>query len=112
MRRQAQDSYQVLYSRFQMPSEIYLSLMKALFIRREDYWIYPLSTLGMLLVASMLYAGAIQLRLLTGLAGFSILYFMTYIIRKNYSKRLAALYLLGHLLASIAFALAAYYLTN
>lgn len=86
--------------------------MKPLFIRREDYWIYPLSILGVLMVGSMLYAGAIQLRLLTGLAGFSIFYFMVYIIRKNYSKRLAALYLLGHLIAAILLALAAYYLTN
>lgn len=86
--------------------------MKALFIRQEDYWIYPLSITGVVLVAAMLYAGAIQLRLLTGLLGFCIFYFMVYIVRKNYSKRLAALYLLGHLLAAVALALAAYYLTN
>jgi len=86
--------------------------MKALFIRREDYWIYALSWIGVVFVATMLYAGAMQLRLIGGLIGFSVFYFMVYIVRKNYNNRLAALYLLGHLAAAIVLALIAYYLTN
>lgn len=86
--------------------------MKLSFIRQEDYWIYPLSVIGVVFTGFMLYAGAFRLRLVTGLVGFSIFFFLTYIIRKNYSKQRAAGYLLAYLIASIIFALVAYFLTN
>lgn len=86
--------------------------MKAFFIRREDYWMYPLSIFGVFMIGTMLYAGAMQIRLFTGLAGFCIFYFMTYILRKNYGKRIAASYLFAHLLAAVAMAATAYFLTN
>lgn len=86
--------------------------MKIIFVRQEDYWIFPLSFFGVLFTAIFLYAGVMWMRLTAGLVGFSILYFMLYIIRKNYSRRLAARYLLICLVSAILLALFVHFLTN
>lgn len=86
--------------------------MNLAFIRREDYWIYPLSFVGILFTGAMLYVGVMQMRLILGLFGFSIFFFLTHIVRKNYSKQHAARYLLAYLVISILLALGGYFLTN
>ena len=86
--------------------------MRIIFIRKEDYWIFPLSVIGVLGVVLLLYAGAWVIRLFCGLIGFSTLYFMLYIIRKNYSRRLAARYLFICLSSAILASAGFYFLTN
>lgn len=87
-------------------------MKKLLFIRREDYWIYFLGSIGIFLAACAMYAGVMYLRILTGLPAFAILYFLTYIIRKNYSRPQSIFFLVWNLLLAILLAMAAYYLTN
>lgn len=86
--------------------------MRIVFVRQEDYWIFPLSFFGVLFTTIFLYAGVMWMRLMAGLVGLSILYFMLYIIRKNYSKQLAARYLLICLSSAILLALGIHLLTN
>lgn len=86
--------------------------MKIIFVRKEDYWVFPLSVVGVAGIILMLYAGVMQIRLIGGALGFSILYFMLYIIRKNYGRRLAARYLLINLTTAIIISLVIFILTN
>lgn len=86
--------------------------MKIIFVRQEDYWVFPLSFFGVLFTTIFLYAGVMWMRLLAGLAGFSILYFMLYIIRKNYGRKYGARYMLICLLSAILLALGIHLLTN
>lgn len=86
--------------------------MKIIFVRQEDYWIFPLSFFGVFFTGTFFYAGSGPLKWACGLAGFSTLYFGTYIIRKNYSRRLSARYLFICLLTAILGAIGFYYLTR
>jgi hypothetical protein len=86
--------------------------MKIIFVRQEDYWIFPLSFFGVVFTTVFLYAGAMKLRLVSGLIGLSIFYFMMYIIRKNYTKHLAHRYILICLVVSVVTAFSVHLLTN
>lgn len=86
--------------------------MRIIFIRQQDYWIFPLSVIGALLVSVFLYAGVTWIRLISGPLGIGILYFIYYIIRKNYSYQLAVRYLAITLVSIVVAVLGLYYLTN
>lgn len=86
--------------------------MRIIFIRQQDYWIFPLSVVGALLVSVFLYAGVTWIRLVSGLLGIGILYFIYSIIRKNYSYQHAIRYLAITLVSIVLAVLGLYYLTN
>ncbi len=87
-------------------------IKKLFFIRQEDYWLYFVSFWAVFFTSAFLYIGVTSLRLLTGLFGFIGMYFMLYIIRKNYSKQLAAYHLLMCLVWSVLLAYGLYLLTK
>lgn len=82
------------------------------FIRREDYWIHFLAGLSVIFGASALYAEVIYIRFSTAVAALGLWWFLTYIIRKNYSKRQATIFLTVHVLLAVVFAYLIYLLTN
>lgn len=86
--------------------------MRIIFIRRQDYWIFPLSIISAVMVETFLYAGVFWIRALSGIIGFSLLFFIYSIIKKNYSQKLAVRYFLIMLVAIIATVAALYALTN
>lgn len=86
--------------------------MKRVLVRREDYWVYPLTGLSLLSLTLFLYAGAGNIKLMSGLIGMSILYFLTYILRKNYSRQFSSGYLLACLIITAILASVAYMLTK
>ncbi len=80
--------------------------------RPEDYWLFAVSALAIFFTGVALYAGTNRLRLLGVLLGVPGLIFVTYIIRRSYSKRRAQVHLLICLLVSASMAFSAYLLTN
>lgn len=89
-----------------------LIMIKITYLREEDYWLIPLSGFAALLIGMCFYAGVLQLRLLLGLAGFSALYFTTYIIRRGYNKSHANAHVAVIMSASVMIGFGVYLLTN
>ena len=86
--------------------------MKIVFVRKEDYWIFPLSFVGVLLTSVFLYAGDTGVKLFSGLIGLSLLYFAANLIKKNYSRSYSNKYIVICLLSVVITAGTLYLLTN
>ena len=86
--------------------------MRIIYIRQQDYWVFPVSVVGALLIEVFLYAGVFWMRAISGILGFSIVYFVYFVIRKNYDRRKATHYALSVLTAASLTALGLYLLTN
>lgn len=86
--------------------------MRIIYIRQQDYWIFPLCVISVLLMSMCLYAGVLALRVSSGAIGVSILLFLRYIIGKNYSKRRANHFLVTMVVTAALLTLGAYLLTN
>lgn len=87
-------------------------MIKLTFIREEDYWLIPISIFSAIFLGVFLWAGAMQIRLIAGLLGFSGLLFTTHIIRRGYSKRRSNIHLLIVLVFGIGLGFGGYLLTN
>lgn len=86
--------------------------MKIVFVRKEDYWIFPLSFVGVVFSTVFLYAGVFSFKLISAFIGFSIIYFGAYIINKNYSRDYAARYIVICAASAAILALISYLLTR
>jgi uncharacterized PurR-regulated membrane protein YhhQ (DUF165 family) len=86
--------------------------MKIVYLRREDYWIYPLSGLGIVFLSLFLYMGSSSLKLMLGVIGITNLYFITYIINKNYTKRHATQFVFVCGVCIVVLSVLAYLLTK
>lgn len=86
--------------------------MRIIYIRQQDYWIFPLSVFAALMIDTFLYAGVFWIRAASALLGFSIMFFTYYVIKKNYDARRAQHYVVTMLMASALTTLGVYYLTK
>ncbi len=80
--------------------------------RPEDNWLFAISVIATMFTAVGLYSGTVFLRLLGVVFGFGGLLFVSYIIRRSYSRRRAQTYTLVCLVAAITLAYGVYLLTN
>jgi hypothetical protein len=87
-------------------------MLKALSLRVEDYWLVFVSFIAVVFTGMFFYAGALRLRLIAALVGFSGLLFTTYIIRRSYSRSRSYLHLMLCIGASTLLAYIAFLLTN
>lgn len=86
--------------------------MRIIYIRQQDYWVFPISVIAAVLLVVFLYAGVWYIRVLSALGGFGITFFIYYIIKKNYTIGKARHYVFMVLLSSILTAWGVYALTN
>jgi|GEM_PF-2259708 len=87
-------------------------MLKTKFFRPEDYWLLAVSSVAILFLAVVFYAGTLQLRFIGLALGLPGLLFSTYIINRSYSINRAILHFALCILLSAGLALVAHLLTN
>lgn len=86
--------------------------MRIIYIRQQDYWIFPLSVFAAIMIETFLYAGVFWIRAVCALLGFPLVIFIYYVIKKNYDQKKAWHYVASMLVASVLTTLGLYYLTK